>query len=187
MATEPQDPYADVLPTPDAPAQKRPTLPRPAPLAQPMPSSPYTDRRRWPLLIAVGALLVVGGVAVAFYFLREDTPATTANTSTQNTNVATEQNGNVNTPRQADVVLPADKDSDGLEDSKEVELGTNVNKADTDGDGLGDREEVLVYTTDPKKPDTDGDGNPDGVEVKKGYNPKGSGVLLDLNAAKQNL
>ncbi|MEN6425050.1 MAG: transglutaminase domain-containing protein [Phycisphaerales bacterium] len=54
-----------------------------------------------------------------------------------------------------------DSDSDGLEDSFEVELGTDPARADSDGDGLCDYDEHCKYRTDPTKKDTDGDGTPD--------------------------
>lgn len=52
---------------------------------------------------------------------------------------------------------------------------TSTNAFDTDHDGLTDEQEKTMYKTDPKKADSDGDGYPDGEEVKKGYNPRGSG------------
>jgi hypothetical protein len=70
-----------------------------------------------------------------------------------------------------------DKDMDGLSDEQEKKLGTRVDVADTDGDGLMDSDEVNTYKTDPNKSDTDGDSFPDGYEVKRGYNPLGSGKL----------
>lgn len=73
-----------------------------------------------------------------------------------------------------------DSDGDGLSNDEEREAGTSVAKPDTDGDGLGDREEVKVYDTDPKETDTDGDGYIDGDEVKNGYNPNGTGKLLQI-------
>ncbi|MEA3398327.1 MAG: hypothetical protein U9R06_01125 [Patescibacteria group bacterium] len=73
-----------------------------------------------------------------------------------------------------------DTDEDGLSDSEEMQLGTNVNDADTDNDGLFDLEEVKTYKTDPLNPDTDGDGFLDGAEVKDGYNPNGAGELYKL-------
>ena len=82
---------------------------------------------------------------------------------------------------------PLDSDNDGLTDEEENTYGTSNLSNDTDGDGLFDREEVKVYNTDPLKIDTDGDGQSDGVEVKNGYNPNGSGLLLDLQVAIDNL
>jgi hypothetical protein len=75
---------------------------------------------------------------------------------------------------------PLDSDGDGLDDSRENQLGTNPNDADTDKDGLSDREEVSIYATDPQNPDTDGDSFLDGQEVRGGYDPKGPGRLFVL-------
>ncbi|MCX6779538.1 MAG: hypothetical protein NTU97_04945 [Candidatus Magasanikbacteria bacterium] len=38
----------------------------------------------------------------------------------------------------------------------------------------------MIWKTDPLVADTDGDGFNDGQEVKNGYNPLGSGKLLEL-------
>jgi len=73
-----------------------------------------------------------------------------------------------------------DTDQDGLLDSEEAVLGTDVNLTDTDGDGLFDKEEVKIYKTDPLNPDADGDSYKDGDEVKNGYNPSGAGKLFEL-------
>jgi len=74
---------------------------------------------------------------------------------------------------------PVDKDADGLDDSKEVELGTDPNNWDTDGDELGDGDE-LTWKTNPLNPDTDGDTYKDGVEVKNGYSPIGPGKIFEV-------
>lgn len=47
---------------------------------------------------------------------------------------------------------------------------------DKDGDGLSDEAEER-YGTDASNPDTDGDGYLDGLEVKNGFDPLGTGVL----------
>ncbi len=71
-----------------------------------------------------------------------------------------------------------DTDGDGLTDGEEVNTyRTNPRTVDTDGDGLTDYEEVKIYHTNPNLKDTDGDGFSDGVEVSKGYNPLGPGLL----------
>lgn len=70
---------------------------------------------------------------------------------------------------------PIDSDGDGLDDLREVELGTNPQNGDTDGDELRDGDEVVGWGTDPKNPDTDGDTFLDGKEVKAGYSPSGPG------------
>lgn len=74
---------------------------------------------------------------------------------------------------------PIDKDGDGLDDTKETELGTDPNNWDSDGDELSDGDEVLVWKTSPLNPDTDGDKYQDGAEVKNGYNPAGTGKIFE--------
>lgn len=73
-----------------------------------------------------------------------------------------------------------DADGDGLTDQQEIQYGTDPQKADTDGDNLTDYEEIFIWHTNPLNPDTDGDGFADGQEVKNGYNPNGSGKLLNI-------
>lgn len=50
--------------------------------------------------------------------------------------------------------------------------------SDTDADGLTDVEET-IYATNPELPDSDADGYSDATEVANGYNPAGTGKLLD--------
>lgn len=76
---------------------------------------------------------------------------------------------------------PLDSDADGLSDTREIQLGTDPYSPDTDKDGLFDRDEVEIYKTNPLNPDTDGDGYLDGAEVKGGYDPNGTGKLLNIN------
>ncbi|MFH1582735.1 MAG: hypothetical protein ABIB72_00240 [Candidatus Falkowbacteria bacterium] len=97
------------------------------------------------------------------------------------TPVVEETNNVVDQPIQPTVTESVDSDQDGLTDEEEATLGTNSNDPDTDQDGLTDREEVKVYITDPLEADTDGDGYSDGEEVKNGFDPKGTGKLLDIN------
>jgi len=92
-----------------------------------------------------------------------------------------EVNNPVTESAQPEAVAPVDSDSDGLTNEEEASLGTDPNNPDSDSDGLTDREEVKVYGTDPLNADTDGDSYQDGQEVKNGYNPKGSGKLLQIN------
>ncbi len=74
-----------------------------------------------------------------------------------------------------------DTDSDGLDDSVEKEIGTNMLAWDSDGDTLSDGDEVLTWKTDPLKADTDGDTYEDAAEIKNGYNPRGDGKLFTIN------
>lgn len=80
-----------------------------------------------------------------------------------------------------------DSDNDGFSDREELNYGTNPRKADTDADGLFDREEVVFYKTNPLDADSDGDGFLDGEEVNNGYDPNGSGLLLNFQKAKREL
>jgi len=77
---------------------------------------------------------------------------------------------------------PVDKDGDGLEDDREVELGTDPNNWDSDGDDLSDGDEIIVWKTDPLNPDTDGDSFEDGEEIKNGFRPDGDGRIFEVPA-----
>ena len=66
---------------------------------------------------------------------------------------------------------PGDTDGDGLEDTIEVELGTDPYSVDTDQDGLTDGDEYYVYATGTLNPDSDGDGILDGDEAAQGTDP----------------
>lgn len=56
----------------------------------------------------------------------------------------------------------ADNDLDGLPNTLEFELGSDINSIDTDGDGLSDFAEAYKYKTNLLEADTDGDGTQDG-------------------------
>jgi len=58
-----------------------------------------------------------------------------------------------------------DADMDGLYDSVEKVLGTDIHNNDTDFDGLNDWIEVVTYNTDPLQPDSNYDGLSDYQEV----------------------
>ncbi|WP_455392711.1 transglutaminase domain-containing protein [[Eubacterium] cellulosolvens] len=64
-----------------------------------------------------------------------------------------------------------DFDGDGLTDTQEVSLGTNVTNWDSDGDKLSDGLEVNKFHTDPLNKDTDNDNITDGQEVLIGSDP----------------
>lgn len=75
-----------------------------------------------------------------------------------------------------------DADEDGLTNSQELALGTDLTKPDSDGDGISDCKEVNEIHTDPCKYDTDEDGLSDGDELVLGLNPlvqKSDGITLD--------
>ncbi|MEM9073116.1 MAG: OmpA family protein, partial [Myxococcota bacterium] len=74
----------------------------------------------------------------------------------------------------------ADSDNDGLDDAREIELGTDPNDTDTDNDGLDDRLEVETGT-DPRERDSDGDGLNDGREDRNR-----NGVLDDDETDPRN-
>lgn len=65
------------------------------------------------------------------------------------------------------VFIPPDTDGDGLPDTLELQLGTDLHAADTDGDGLNDGDEVNLHHSDPLAMDTDGDALSDGAEINR--------------------
>jgi transglutaminase-like putative cysteine protease len=75
-----------------------------------------------------------------------------------------------------------DFDGDGLTDTQEITLGTNVTNWDSDGDKLSDGLEVNKYHTNPLKKDTDGDNITDGQEVILGTDP----TMFDTDGDKLN-
>lgn len=62
-------------------------------------------------------------------------------------------------------IADADIDGDGLDNARELALGTDPRRVDTDGDTLSDGAEVAAGTN-PLLADTDGDGIPDAVDVR---------------------
>lgn len=64
-----------------------------------------------------------------------------------------------------------DLDQDGIENSVEEDLGTDLDKSDSDKDGIDDYEEINVYHTDPVQYDSDGDSLSDADELLLGLNP----------------
>ncbi|NNE95569.1 MAG: LysM peptidoglycan-binding domain-containing protein [Acidimicrobiales bacterium] len=70
----------------------------------------------------------------------------------------------------SDDIIP-DRDSDGLGDHVEDELGTNPDDADRNKDGLTDGDEVLVHKTLPLRANSDGGSVNDGDEIHNGTDP----------------
>ena len=176
-----------------------PALSPMAPQSMPMPSAVgggatgfagLWQNKKW--LVIGGAVVILAIIALGVSAYLGTFSGGTANTNQQTTNNQPTDQGVSQQPTTPPAVeplstpetgLPGDDDRDGLTNAEEAKLGTNPEVADTDGDGLSDYEEVKIYHTDPLKADTDGDGFKDGDEVKNGYNPLGSGKLLDIDAA----
>lgn len=138
-------------------------------------------KRSWMrLMVIAGAGVLILGVG-AWVILQSrirsvETPA--AEEKQQETQAPEETAPAV--PETSEVTAPADTDGDGLTDTEEYNLGTDIIMADSDNDGLLDRDEVRIYQTDPLDPDTDKDGYLDGEEVQNGYDPKGKGKLFEV-------
>ena len=141
------------------------------------------DKRYFILGFLILCVIAIGAGGLYFYKQYADKPAT-ENTAEEQQEQNQEQEADIANPDVvsplADQIIITDQDQDGLSDEEEMALGTDPNNIDTDTDGLFDREEVMVYKTDPLNPDTDGDGHQDGVEVKNGFNPNGSGKLFEI-------
>lgn len=106
--------------------------------------------------------------------LPEEVPPTTTEPET----IPPVLGGAVPTTTQQILGEQIDTDKDGLNDTREEQLGTGMNNPDSDADGLSDGDEVLLWKTNPLNPDTDGDGYVDGEEVRNGYNPLGPGKIV---------
>lgn len=145
---------------------------------------PKGGRKILILVIIIIAVVIIGAGGFLYYWMNREGGGTTI-TNTENTNTIqnTNQVTNTNQPKNTNSTntnQPLDSDGDGLTDTEEKDLGTDLKKADTDQDELFDLEEVRVYKTNPNKADTDGDSYLDGAEVKDGYDPNGPGKLRDL-------
>ena len=179
------------------PAQQKPAVPKKQPTVTSGSATPESRRPppteipprqslRKAILIVLAIVVIAGGVAILLgsdVFNSQDT-----STQVEAVNDAKAIDTNSTDAGETFVELPTvvasmiDTDGDGLSDEEEQQLGLNIQNQDNDSDGLIDWEEVKIYQTNPLKSDTDGDGNPDGAEVANGYNPKGPGLLLDLQA-----
>ncbi len=79
--------------------------------------------------------------------------------------------------------LNPDNDSDGLDDSEEIVVGSNLWKSDSDGDGLGDYDEVRTHGTSPVLADSDADGMNDDRELIAGTSPTNQSSVLSVSTA----
>lgn len=157
-------------------------------------SPPLLNKRNL-FILAVAALLILIAGGAFWVWRSSKNRATPAPQNEASAPTAPSVNGNAPVapaPVAATTTEPAvpqplspaiDSDGDGLTDQQEIQYGTDPQKADTDGDGLTDYEEIFIWHTNPLNPDTDGDGFSDGQEVKNGYNPNGSGRLLNIPTA----
>lgn len=145
------------------------------------PSYQHSSGKRLFLIAGIVVILLAAIAGVWVVFSRNTHPNTPINQNVLTTNTSKPIQRVVlpttNTSHQTPAV---DTDGDGLTDSEESTLKTDIRLIDTDQDGLTDREEVRVYTTDPLDQDTDSDGYFDGEEVKRLYNPKGPGKLFNI-------
>jgi hypothetical protein len=164
-------------PPPAAPITPLPEVtPRPLEPLSSLPELEAEDGRKrvfvWVGVVVAIAIVGIGGWFAYAQLLAPSTP------------IVPGEQPIVETPSEQPVVeTPAtddDFDRDGLTNAEEQQLQTDPYNADTDADGLYDREEVTAWHTDPLNPDSDGDGYLDGAEVANGFNPKGSGPLLEL-------
>jgi len=153
----------------------------------------------WIIVLAVILILGSGSAWIYFSFIKNNTNNNVfGNQATTDNNVVlppveenivvpppvidNTQSSNTTTndlSQQIIVGEPVDTDGDGLDDVREVGIGTDPLNWDTDGDGLSDADEVIIWKTDPLKADTDGDGFADGLEIKNGYSPTGTGKLFE--------
>jgi len=136
-------------------------------------------------IVVIVSLFIVGGYWIYNSFFKVSvSPSLELNTENIQEQVQNSAPAVIEEPVAEPTPIPKieDKDNDGLSDQEELLLGTNPLDPDTDGDLLFDREEVEVYKTDPTNIDTDGDGYNDGSEVQNGFDPRGPGKLLKVEA-----
>ena len=145
---------------------------------------------RRPIQIIVLALVVIGVMGGLIFFADGDSLSTVSEVSKYDSSAFSTDTDNdgLDDGREIDLGTDPtnpDSDDDGLNDSTEIRLNTNPNTADTDNDGLSDSKEVSKYGTSPINPDTDGDGLLDNWEVK-GETPGGVD-LTDSNPREMDL
>lgn len=209
-AHEPEDMFAKVEPVPSPGLQPSSPAERGENIAPPAPAEikpPLIASKK--VIIVVGAvlgILVIAGIAYGVLkFVRQAAlpPAPVQENATSEVEAVAPQQASIEEVPGLPPSLPppsevapleeagvassppaasVDTDGDGLVDTEEAKIGTDVASADSDTDGLLDGEEVNTYGTDPLNKDTDGDTYLDGQEVKSGYDPKGPGKLFSVPA-----
>ena len=110
----------------------------------------------WALVSSGGRILGIGATPRPPYAIDFDQMAATQSAVAMAQTVVATQIGAAAGGADPEPV-EGDTDGDGLVDTQETVLGTDINNPDTDGDGLRDGDEVLIYSTDPRNRDTDGD------------------------------
>lgn len=156
-------------------------------------SAPRGSRMIFIVIACVCIVGLVGGVGYLVYALLfapkdevvESGVIGTSNTTTtdqvqvpNDTGITADQVINDESDRELLFGDPIDTDEDGIDDTIEQTIGTDVREKDTDRDGLSDGDEILVWKTNPLNADTDGDTYSDGTEVASGYSPLGPGKLF---------
>ncbi len=133
----------------------------------------FSQKKNIWMIVCGGGILIVAGIAIWFFFFKNKITTIAPVVPPVSVTVST-------TPSEQPVVdpYPNDKDRDGIDDTQEKEMGLSSRDFDTDSDGLSDADEIDVWKTDPKKFDTDSDKFGDGYEVLNGYNPTGSGKII---------
>ena len=179
------------------PATQHPTVPladKPAIASVPSPNTVTPPTRSVKrkgnkvMILMIIAIVVIVIFAASYIALRLIKPATDEGSNVvldENTVVeeVIPENEVISEPVIEEVIIEdevLDTDKDGLTDERERELGLDYESADTDNDGLSDKDEVDLYLSDPFNPDSDGDTFLDGSEVRRGYDPNGTGRLNDI-------
>lgn len=143
------------------------------------------------LVVVLGIFSAIGYGVYSFFFSQKNNevvpgiivPTSTADTVNDSSSITADQVVEEESDREVLFGGQIDTDGDGIDDSIEQTIGTDPQVADTDKDELSDGDEILIWKTNPLNPDTDGDGYLDGVEVRSGYSPLGSGKLFISNTS----
>ncbi len=172
-----EDIFDKAEPPPSASAPVSPLASGPVASMPEWQDEPTSKSKRW-LWYLLGGLVVVALGVGAWLAWSKFAPKSESTPTNEQLVAPTNEQSTV--PTEPGPAVQGDNDGDGLTDAEEQELGTDPKRADSDEDGLFDKEEVKIYKTNPLNFDSDGDGYSDGQEVQNGYNPLGTGRLLQL-------